>query len=50
MYGYSGYRDEDVTLDLGDIAALGFAYPVPEPAAISLLGIGSLTLLRKRKA
>lgn len=50
MYGYSGYRDEDVTLHAGDIAALEYAYPVPEPGAILLIGLGGLALSGRRRA
>ncbi len=50
MYGYSGYRNEDVTLDEGDIDALEYAYPIPEPGMVLLVGSGSLALFRKRRA
>ncbi len=50
MYGYSEYRNEDVTLHAGDIAALEYAYPIPEPGVVLLVGLGGLALLRKRRA
>jgi hypothetical protein len=50
MYGYSGNRNEDITLHSGDVAALEYAYPIPEPATICLLGLGALGLLKKRRA
>lgn len=49
MYGYSGNRDEDITLHPGDVAALEYAYPIPEPATICLFSLGALGLLRKRR-
>lgn len=47
MYGYSGYRNEDVTLHAGDIAALEYAYQIPEPGTILLLGLGGLALMKR---
>lgn len=49
MYGFSGFRNEDITLDPGDITALEYAYPIPEPGTVLLVGLGGLALMRKRR-
>jgi len=49
MYGISGFRNEDITLHPGDIAALEYAYPIPEPTTVLLLGLGTVALRRKLK-
>ena len=49
MYGYSGSRDEDTTLDAGDMAALEYAYPIPEPITVLLVSLGGVLVRRKRR-
>ena len=43
MYGYAGWRDEDVTLSAIDIAAMAALHPasVPEPRSLSLFGLAA---------
>lgn len=49
MYGYSTPRAEDITLNLGDMDALSYAYAVPEPATLWLLTLGSLVTARRHR-
>jgi hypothetical protein len=55
MVWADGDFDEDGDVDLDDLSALaanwqyGVTGAVPEPATMTLLAIGSLALLRRRK-
>jgi hypothetical protein len=39
----------DVALNVDEIQALAAGGPVPEPATIMLLGLGALTLIRRKR-
>lgn len=48
MYGYSRSHNEDTTLLSGDMAALEYAYPVPEPMTITFFALAGLALAKRR--
>lgn len=46
----SGYESYDYTIDYSEVGKINLVVAVPEPASLSMLAIGGLALLRRRRA
>ncbi len=50
MVAYAVYGNDNFDIDYIRWTDAGAMAPIPEPATMALLGLGTLALLRKRKA